>query len=103
AEGGEVESQAASHAFHRLGLGIAAHPRHANADVNGRSDAGKEQGRLEINLAVGNRNHVGWNVGRNLAFESFDDGQRGHRAAAELVVELASPLEKPAMTIKHTT
>ncbi len=43
AEGGEVEPQAAGDLLHRGDLGLAADARDADADVDGRPDAGEEQ------------------------------------------------------------
>ena len=67
--------------LHRLALGVAADARHRDADVHGRPDAGEEEVGLEVDLAVGDRDHVGRDVGRDLAFERLDDRQRRQRAA----------------------
>ena len=45
------------------------------------ADAGEEQVGLQVNLAVGDRNHVGRNVRRHFAFQGFDHRQRRQRAA----------------------
>jgi hypothetical protein len=37
---------------------------------------------LEVDLPVRDRDHVGGNIGRDLAFQRFDEGQGGQRASA---------------------
>ena len=77
AVGGQVELQRAGDFFHRLGLGVAADAADADADVDGGADAGEEQFGLEIDLAVGDADDVGRDVGRDFAFLGFDDRQGG--------------------------
>ena len=36
--------------------------RNRNTDVDRRADAGIEQTGLQINLTIGDRNHIGWHV-----------------------------------------
>src|SRR5206468_2548569 len=45
---GKIESKRSGDLLHHLRLRIAAHARHADADVNRRAHAGEEQIRLEI-------------------------------------------------------
>ena len=80
--GGQVEPQGAGDFFHRLGLGVAADAADADADVDGRANAGEEQIGLQINLAVGDADDVGGDVGGDFAFLRFDDRQGGQAAAA---------------------
>ena len=90
----ELEAQAAGDLLHRLGLRVAAHARHRDADVDGRAHARAEQVGLEEDLAVGDRDDVRRDVGRHVAGLRLDDRQRGERAAAELVVQLHRALEQ---------
>jgi hypothetical protein len=101
AVGGQVQSQRAGDLLHGLGLGVAAHARHADADVDGRADAGEEQVGLEVDLPVGDADDVGRDVGRHFAFLGLDDRQGGQRAAAVLVGELDGALEQAAVQIEH--
>ena len=55
--------------------------RDADADVDGGPHAGEEQVGLEVDLAVGDGDHVGRDVRRHFAFERLDDRQRRQRAA----------------------
>ena len=96
----QVEPQRPATALHRLGLGVAADPGHRDTDVDGRPDAGVEQVGLEEDLAVGDRDHVGRDVGRDVVALGLDDRQAGHRAAAELVGELGAPLEQPGVQVE---
>ena len=96
----EVEPQRAGDLPHRLDLRRAADARHRVADVDRRADALVEQVRLEEDLAVGDRDDVGRNVGRQVAGLRLDDRQRRQRSAAELVVQLRRALEQARVQIE---
>ena len=96
----EVELQLAGDLLHRLGLRVAADSRDRDADVDRRPDARVEQVRLEEDLAVGDRDDVGRDVGRDVVGLRLDDRQRGQRAAAEVVVEANRPLEQPRVQVE---
>ena len=81
----QIQTQAAGHLPHGLDLRVAADAAHRDTDVDRGPHVGVEQVRFEINLAVGDRNHVGRNVGRNVAGLGFDERQRGERSAAQFV------------------
>ena len=70
-------------------------------DVDRGADARVEQVRLQVDLAVGDRDDVGRDVGRHVAELRLDDRQRGERAAAQLVVQLRRALEQPRVEIEH--
>ena len=72
----EVESQRAGHLAHRLDLRRAADARHRVADVDRGTDALVEQVRFEEDLAVGDRDDVRRDVGRQVAGLRLDDRQR---------------------------
>ena len=97
---GEVEAQLAGDLLHRLGLRVAAHPRDRGADVDRRADARVEQVGLQEDLAVGDRDDVGRDVGRDVAGLRLDHRQRRERAAALLVGELHRPLEQPRVEVE---
>ena len=96
----EVEPQRAGDLPHRLDLRRAADARHRVADVDRRTDALVEQIRLEEDLAVGDRDDVGRNVGREVAGLRLDDRQRRQRSAAELLAQLRRALEQPRVQIE---
>ena len=81
-------------------LRVAAHARHRDADVDGRAHARVEEVRLEEDLAVGDRDHVRRDVGRDVAGLGLDDRQRRHRPAAEAVVELDRALEQAGVQVE---
>ena len=60
-----------------------------------------EQVGFEEDLAVGNRNHVGRNVRRNVARLRFDERQSGERTGAMFVVQLGGALQQAAVEIEH--
>src|SRR6202011_1324222 len=50
---------------------------------------------------VGDRNHVGRNIGRHVVGLGLDDRQRRQRARAVLLVQLRGALKQPRMQIEH--
>src|SRR5215469_6509537 len=96
-----VQAQCARHLSHRLDLRVASHAAYRNAHVNRRADACVEQVGFQVNLSVGDRNHVGWNVGGHVARLRFDHRQRGERSATQLVVQFCRPFEQARVKIEH--
>ena len=92
----ELALERAGNLLHRLDLGVATHARHRDTDVHRRADALEEEVGLEEDLAVGDRDHVGRNIGRHVVGLRLDDGQRGERARAVVFVELGGALEQAA-------
>ena len=70
------------------------------ADVHGGANTGVKQVALQENLAVGDGNHVGGNVCRDVAGLGFDDRQRGQAAAAEFLIEAGGALQQAAVQIE---
>ena len=60
----QLDTQVGVGLLHGLGLGCAAHTGHRQAHVDSRAVAGVEQGALQEDLAIGDGNNVGGNVGR---------------------------------------
>ena len=60
-----------------------------------------EQIGFEENLAVGDGNDVGGNVGRNVARLGFDERQRGERTAADFLVQLGGALQQARCGEEH--
>src|SRR4030095_13673070 len=75
-------------------------PRDRQPDVHRGPDAGVEEVGLEVDLAVGDRDNVGRDVGGHVAELRLDDGQRRQGAAAQLVVQLRRPLEEPRVQVE---
>ena len=96
----EVEAQAAGHLPHRLHLGRPADARHREADVDRGPLALVEQVALEEDLAVGDRDDVGRDVGREVAGLRLDDRQRGQRPAAQLLVQLRRALQQARVQVE---
>ena len=85
---GLVDLERAGHLFHGFHLGAAAYAGHADAHIHGRPHALVEQALLQVNLTVGDGNHIGGNVGRHVAGLRLDDGKgRQRTAAAHLVFQ----------------
>src|SRR5690606_6724986 len=97
----EFQLYRAGDLLHRLGLCSAADAADREADVNGRTHALIEQTGFKEYLAVGDGNHVGRNVGRNVTSLRFDDRQRGQRTGAIVFVQLGCTLQQAAVEIEH--
>src|SRR5438552_1368043 len=80
----QVEPDPAGDVLHRLDLRVPADPRHGDADVDRRADAGEEQLRLEVDLSVRDRDDPRGDVRRHVAALRLGDGERRQGAAAEL-------------------
>ena len=75
--------------------------RNGETDIHGRTDALVEQVGLQEDLAVGDRDHVGRDVGRDVVGLGFNDRQCRQRAAAVFVAELRGALEQAGVKIEH--
>src|SRR4030095_6246208 len=69
----EFQPEGARHLFHRLDLGVATDPGDRDTDVDSRPDTGIEKIAFQKDLAVGDGNYVGRNVGRNITGLGFND------------------------------
>ena len=96
----QVDLERAGDRLHRLGHRRATHAGHRDADVDRRALVGVEQVGLQEDLAVGDRDDVGRDVGRHVVGLGLDDRQTGHRARAHLVGELRAALEQPAVQVE---
>ncbi len=96
----EVKTQPSRHLLHRLDLRVATYPANRDAYVDRRPDPREEEIAFEIDLAVGDRDHVGRNVGRHVTALGFDDGKRGERSSAVFVRKLRGPLEQAGVQIE---
>ena len=97
---GQVELERAGDLLHGLGLRRRAHARHRDAHVERGPLAGVEEVRLEVDLAVGDGDDVGRDVGRDVVGLRLDDRQRRQRAAAVLLVEPRGALEQAAVEVE---
>ena len=72
---GQVQPKASGDLFHGLDLGIAPDAGDGKTHVDGRPDSGIEEFRLQVNLPVGDGDHVRGDVGGNVACLGLDDRQ----------------------------
>src|SRR4051794_32826105 len=97
----ELALDAPGDLLHRLGLGGRADARHRQADVHRRADALVEQVGFQEDLAVGDRDDVGRNVGGHVVRLGLDHGQRREGAALVGVVHLRGALEQARVQIEY--
>ena len=69
-------------------------------DVDGGTDAGVEELGLQVDLAVGDGDDVGRDVGRHVATLGLDDGESRQRTATAGVGQLGRPLQEPAVQVE---
>ena len=98
--GREVEAQRAGLGLDGLRLGGTADARHGDADVDGGTLALEEQVRGQEDLTVGDGDHVGRDVGGDVAGLGLDDRQSRHGAAAVGLVHLHRALEQAAVQVE---
>ena len=99
----QVDLQRAGHRLHGLGHRVATDARDRHTDVDRRALVGREQVGLQEDLAVGDRDDVGRDVGRHVVRLGLDDRQAGHRARAQGVGQLGAALEQAAVQVEDVT
>ena len=92
---------ASGNLLHRLDLRGGADARYRQADIHGRSDALIEEIGLEEDLAVGDRDDIGRDIGGDIIGLRLDHRQRGERACAICVIELGGAFEQARMQVEH--
>ena len=96
----EVEAEAPSHLLHCLNLRVATDPGDRNAGVDRRTHAGIKEVAFEKNLAIGDRDHIGRDIGGDVTGLGFDDGEGRQRAAAAGIAQLRGPLQETRVEVK---
>src|SRR5712692_3131350 len=97
----QLALDAAGDLLHRLGLRGGADAGDREADVHRRPDALVEQVGLDKDLAIGDRDDVGRDIGRHVVRLGLDHRQRGERAGAVVLVHLGGALEQARVQIEH--
>ena len=100
-EPGQINTQGTGGLLDGPGLGCAAHAGHGQAHVDGGPLSGEEQVGFQVDLAVGDGDNIGGDVGRHVSGLGLDDGQGGHGAAAVLLRQAAGPLQQAGVEIEH--
>ncbi|OEI69570.1 acetylglutamate semialdehyde dehydrogenase [Curtobacterium sp. ER1/6] len=99
----QLELERAGDLLDRLDLGVTTDARHRDAHVDGRTLVRVEQVRLQEDLAVGDRDHVGRDVRRHVVRLGLDDGQTRHRPGAEVVGQLRATLQQTGVQVEDVT
>ena len=89
----EVGLEGAHRGLHGLDLGGRTYPGHRDAHVDRRAHTRLEQVVLKEDLAVGDRDHVGWDERRDVTGLGLDDREGGQGSATHLVAELGGPFQ----------
>jgi len=66
-------------------LAFAAHTRYRQAYINCGQDPFSKKIRREVDLAIGDGEKIGWELGRDVLGLSLNDGQRRERSAAAIL------------------
>ncbi len=99
-EAGQIEAEATGDLTHRLDLRGATDTGDGKTGVHRRADAGVEEVRLQVDLAVGDGDDVGRDVGRNVAGLRLDHRQAGERTTAQVVREAGGALQQPGVQVE---
>lgn len=98
------ELQGTGDLLHGLDLGGGTDTGDGQTDVNGGTDTLVEQLSLQEDLAVGNGNDVGGNVGRHVTTLGLNDGQGSQgTTAVGLVVHLGGTLQETGVQVENVT
>ena len=100
---GQLELHGTGDLLHGLDLGSGTDTGHRETDVNGWSDTLVEQLSLQEDLAVSDRNHIGWNVGGHITSLGLNDGEGSEGAVSVVLVHLGSTLEQTGVQVEHIT
>eukprot|EP00056_Hartaetosiga_gracilis_P018329 m.10614 g.10614 ORF g.10614 m.10614 type:complete len:318 (+) comp6640_c0_seq1:229-1182(+) len=99
----KLKLHATSDLLHCLVLGSGTDTRHGKTDVNCWTDTLVEKLSLEENLAVGNGNHVGWNVCGHITGLCLNDGKCGEGASTHGVGHFCCTLKKTGVEVEDIT
>ncbi len=94
---GEFDAQFEGDLFHGPALGFSADARDAQADIDGGAEALVEEVVFEVDLAIGDGDEVGGNVGGIITLLGFDDGQGGQGPAATGGIQFGGPFQQAAV------
>ena len=100
---GEVELGRSGYGFNRLRLGGGADTGNGETDRDRGTDALVEKVGFQVDLAVGDGDHVCRDVGGNVARLRFNDGKGGKRAAACCIREASGALEEAGVEVENVT
>ena len=100
---GQEELQGTGDLLHGLELGSGTDTGHRQTDVDSRSDTLVEELGFQEDLAIGDGNDVGWDIGRHITTLSLDDRKGSQRATTVLVAHLGSTLEKTGVQVEDIT
>ena len=87
--------------LHGFDLGGAAYTGYGKAYVDCRTDTGVEECGFQIDLAVGNGNNVGRNVGAYVACQGFNDRECCNGAAAQVFGKAGCTFQQSGMQIEY--
>src|SRR5690606_14452879 len=93
-------AQITGHITQGRGLCLTAHATDRDPKVDGRKLVAPHEARREVDLPVGDRDEVGWNIGRKVLGLGFDYRQGRDRTAADSRPELTGAFEQAGMDVK---
>ena len=99
----ELEFEGTSDLLHGLDLGGGTDTRHRETDVDGWANTLVEEFGFEENLAIGDGDDIGGDVGGHITSLGLNDGEGSERARAVGVVHLSCTLEETRVEIEDIT
>lgn len=97
---GQEELEGTSDLLHGLELSSGSDTGDRKTDVDGWTDTLVEEFGLQEDLAVGDGNDVGWNVGGHVTTLGLNDRQSSEGTATEVLVHLGGTLEQTGVEVE---
>jgi len=100
---GKLQLERTGDLLHGLDLGCGTDTGHRQTDVNGWADTLIEELSLQEDLAIGDGDHIGGDIGRHITSLCLNDGEGSEGAATEGLVHLGCTLKKAGVQVEHIT
>src|SRR5262249_38295068 len=97
---GQIQTKRTRNLTHSFDLGFPTYARDRQAHVHGRPNARVEKVAFEVDLAVGDRNDIGRDIGGHIPSLSLNDGQGSQRPPSSALIKLCRPLQQPGVKVE---
>ena len=99
----ELELEGTGELLHGLNLGGGADTRHGKTDIDSGTDTLMEKLSLQEDLAIRDRDHIGWDIGGHITSLGLNDGKSGQGSSSVVLVHLGCALKETRMEIEDIT
>src|SRR5262249_54560775 len=99
----QIETKRTRNLAHGFDLGFPTYARDRQAHVYGRANARVEKVAFEVDLAVGDRNDIGGDIGRHVPGLSLNDRQGSQRPPSSALIKLCRPLQQAGVKVENVS